>query len=61
LKVTVPVGGIAPVVVTVAVNVTATPAFAGFRLDLRVVVVVTAVMVWVRTSDVLPALFASPP
>ena len=60
-KVTVPVGGFVPVVVTVAVIVTAAPAFAGFGLEVRVVVVVTTVMVWVRTADVLPALFASPP
>jgi hypothetical protein len=45
LKVTVPVGGIAPVVVTVAVKVTVTPACAGLRLEVRVVIVVTAVMV----------------
>jgi hypothetical protein len=39
LKVTVPVGGFVPVVTTVAVKVTATPCFAGFELEVRVVVV----------------------
>ena len=39
LKVTVPVGGFAPAVATVAVKVTEAPKFAGFGLELRVVVV----------------------
>src|SRR5450755_2225374 len=39
LKVTVPVGGFVPLVVTVAVNVTMSPLFAGFLLEVRVVVV----------------------
>jgi hypothetical protein len=39
LKVTVPVGAFAPVVVTVAVKVTEAPKVAGFRLEVRVVVV----------------------
>jgi hypothetical protein len=42
LKVTVPVGAFAPAVVTVAVKVTEAPKFAGFRLDLRAVVVAEA-------------------
>ena len=39
LKVTVPVGGFAPAVVTVAVKVTEAPKFAGLGLEMRVVVV----------------------
>ena len=43
LKVTVPVGAFAPVVVTVAVKVTETPENAGFWLEVRVVVVAAPV------------------
>jgi hypothetical protein len=39
LKLSVPVGGSVPAVVTVAVKVTATPSIAGFKLELSVVVV----------------------
>jgi len=39
LKVTVPVGGFAPAVVTVAVKVTEAPKVAGLGLEMRVVVV----------------------
>ena len=42
LKVTVPVGGFVPVVVTVAVKVTETPKFAGFWLETTVVEVVAS-------------------
>jgi hypothetical protein len=42
LKVTVPVGGFVPVVVTVAVKVTEAPKFAGFGPEVRVVVVVAS-------------------
>jgi hypothetical protein len=40
--VTVPVGGFAPVVVTVAVKVTEAPKFAGLWLEVTVVVVVAS-------------------
>jgi len=42
LKVTVPVGGVEPVVVTVAVKMTETPKFAGFGLEIRLVEVVAS-------------------
>jgi hypothetical protein len=57
LKVTVPVG-LAPV--TVAVNVTDAPEGIEFALEVRAVVL-GATMVCVRTADVLPELFTSPP
>jgi hypothetical protein len=59
--VTVPVGVLEPLVVTVAVNVTAEPDMEGFVLEAKVVVVVAAFTVCVNTEEVLPALFASPP
>jgi hypothetical protein len=63
LNVTVPVGVLELLVVTVAVKVTEEPAGSGFALDANAVVVVPwlELMVWVSALDVLPALFASPP
>jgi hypothetical protein len=60
MNVTVPVGAVDPLVVTVAVNVTEEPDMEGFALEAKVVVVVAAFTVWVSTADVLPAWFASP-
>jgi hypothetical protein len=61
--VTVPVGGLDPVVETVAVKVTLAPTLAGFKLETRVVVVDDSppeVIVSVSTGDMLPALLESP-
>ena len=55
LKVTVPVGVLPVVATTLAVNVTDTPNVAGFSDDVTVVVVVAALMLWVKAGDVLVA------
>jgi len=46
---------------TVAVNVTDWPAVKGFMDDVSVVVDAALFTVWVRTAEVLPTVFASPP
>jgi hypothetical protein len=63
MNVTVPVGAVDPLVVTVAVNATEDPDMEGFALEARVVLVAASVgcwTVWVRTGEVLPLSFASP-
>ena len=58
LNVTVPVG--LPLVVTVAVNVTASPKLEGFTLEANAVLLVSLLTVCVNAGDVLPVLLASP-
>jgi hypothetical protein len=55
MNVIIPVGDLAPLVVTVAVNVTKEPSIAGFALDANAVVVVAPFTVCVSTAEVLPA------
>jgi hypothetical protein len=63
LKVIVPVGVPLPgaLTVTVAVKVTDCPDTDGLADELREVVVLALVTVWVSTADVLPLKFPSPP
>ena len=60
LKVTVPVGVLPEPPATIALKVTFEPKGAGLSEEVTVVVVVAAVMVWVRTADVLVRSSVSP-
>ena len=60
-KVTVPVGVPEPGPVTVAVNVTLWPNTDGLSDEASVVVDAPALMVWVKTAEVLPVKLLSPP
>lgn len=60
MNVTIPVGVVDPLVITVAVNITEEPDMEVFALEAKVVVVIAVLTVWVNTEEVLPAWFASP-
>jgi hypothetical protein len=59
MNVTVPVGAVDPLVVTVVVNVTDEPDMEGFALEARVVVVVGRT-VWLNEPELLGAKLAFP-